>query len=521
MKEFPGGHLVLAGANSAAELKSSPIRYLFEDEIDEYPDDLDGQGPADKLAEKRTTTFRGRRKIYRCSSPTKAGKSKIWAHWLRSDQRRFYVPCPHCQHEQVLIWAQFRWEVKKVWEIVDAEGVVHEVAPGAPGAVGRDTDNVTAVWYECEHCEKRIEEHHKTRMLLSGRWLRENPDSPRAGFHLPSYYSPLGWFSWREVVEERLEADRDPTEQLLKVWMNTVAGEPFTARADTVGHDEVSKRGEDYSLGTVPAGGLMLTAFVDVQADRLELVVKAWGQGEESWLVDYQIIFGDSEATRTWDELDVYLQRQFAHESGALLGISAVGIDSGFQTQTVYSFCRTRGHRMIVPTKGRSEPGRAILGRPSAQDVKEDGKVLPEAVKLWPLGVDTAKQKIYARLKIEKPGPGYMHFPLGLPLEYYKGLTAERQTHKYVRGYLRLSWEKHATERNEPLDCEVGAYAMAILAGIARMDWPKQKAELEARAAAQLGRLQAENAQLSAPVAQPVITRPAYRRGNWINRWRH
>lgn len=483
MKDFPGGVLVIAGANSAAELKSMPVRYLFMDEVDEYPDDVDGQGPADELAEKRTDTYKIRRKIFRTSTPTEGGRSKIWRHWLRSDQRRYHLACPHCAHRQVLVWEQFRWETRRVWEITRTDdGEIVEVPEGTEGATERDTGELLDLWYECAACAARIEEHHKTAMLAGGVWIADNPASPRAGFHLPAFYSPLGWFSWREAVEQRLEADKDPTGQLLKVWTNTVKAEPYYARAESVSDIALRQRAEDYRLQAVPAGGLFLTAAADVQGDRIEALVKAWGRGEESWLVDYQVLYGDTEQPQVWAEFDLYLQRTFLHEWGVPMRILAAAVDSGYRTQTVYAFCAPRTHRHVIAVKGQSQSGKTVLGRPQPVEINHRGQKIPHGAQLWPVGADTAKGKIFARLAITQPGPGAMHFPHGLPEEYYGQLTAERVVTKYVRGYPRRVWEKDPAKRNEALDLEVYAYAAAIYAGLTRTQWDRLEAALKASA---------------------------------------
>jgi phage terminase large subunit GpA-like protein len=459
-----------------------PVRYLFEDEIDEYPDDVDGQGPADELAEKRTDTF-SRKKIFRTSTPTRKGRSKVWRHWLASDQRRYHIPCPHCQGKQVLRWDQMRWETRIVWELTDAEGVITEASADAAGAVKRDTGELLDVWYECEHCQQKIEEHHKTAMLAGGRWIAADPGIGKpAGFHLPALYSPLGWYSWRTAVKKRLEADKDPTGERLKVWTNTVLGEPYAEASEQLSDHDIKQRAEGYKLKTVPMGGLFLTGAVDVQANRLEVKIKAWGRGEESWLVDYQVIHGDTEAAQPWEVLDEYLQEKFTHECGAQLRVIAAAVDSGYRTQTVYDWCRRRRHRSIFPVKGQSQTGKSVLGRPSKQDVDHRGQVLKGGVEVWPIGTDTAKSKIYARLKITEPGPGCLHFPLGLPDEYFKQLTAERLVSRYHKGYLRTSWEKDASERNEALDLEVYAYAAAIFAGLTRTNWDRLEASIRATA---------------------------------------
>lgn len=542
LKEFPGGILVVAGANSAAELKSTPVRYLFEDELDEYPDDVDGQGPADELAEKRTDTYGFRRKIYKPSTPTIRGRSKIEAAYDRSDKRRYYVPCPHCRQEQVLAWGQMRWETKKRRELRCAGcGLIGELEPGASPDVctgcqakidpaqhiaERETGELLEVWYECAHCAVKIDEHHKTEMLARGRWIPEAPGSGKpAGFHLSALYSPIGWFSWRKAVQKRLEADKDPTGELLKVWTNTVLGETYAEASEQPSDLDLKNRAEEYRLGTVPMAGLMLTASVDVQGDRLEAKVKAWGRGEESWLVAYEVIHGDTETAAPWDRLDEFLQGTFPHETGSKLRIVATAVDAGFRTQMVYDFCRRRTHRHVIPVKGQARAGKSILGRPTPQDVTHKGTTIKGGVQLWPVGVDTAKARIYARLKIAMTGPGCMHFPLGLPEEYFKGLTAERLVTRYHKGYARMSWEKDAGARNEPLDLEVYAYAAALYAGVTRVNWDKLEATLKMTAAdlfvaaADAAPKQENTANEKKPEA-PAARKTMPRGRGFINRWR-
>jgi phage terminase large subunit GpA-like protein len=487
LKQFPGGVLVIAGANSASELKTQPVRFLFEDEVDEYPDDVDGQGPADELAEKRTDTYQRNKKIYRASTPTKKGKSKIWKHLQRSNFQRRHVPCPHCEGYQVLKWDGFRYETRKIWTVTHADsGEIVEVPEGTADASVRDTGEVLEVWYECLHCQARIEERHKPWMLddVRAKWIAERPHiTHHQGFHLPSFYSPLGWFSWRQVVEKRLEAEKDPTKALLSLWYNTIAAEAYQDEGESVSDLELRKRAieapKPYRRGQIPMGGLLLVAAADVQGNRLEVKVKAYGREKESWLVDYEVIHGDTDTRAPWDALDEYRKKRFAHESGAWLRISGLGVDSGFRTQTVYDFCRPRLYEHVLPLKGVAGGGKTILGAAKKQDIDHNGKKIPNGIDLWPIGVDTAKEDVYARLRIERPGAGFMHFPIGLPDEYYAGLTAERRVTRYVKGYLKTYWEKDEVQRNEPLDLEVYCYAIAIYLGINRINWDRLEAALQ------------------------------------------
>ncbi len=259
-KEFPGGLLVMTGANSAVGLRSMAARYLFCDEVDAYPGDVDGEGDPVNLALARTRTF-ARRKIFKISTPKITGRSRIESAFADSDQRHYWVPCPYCDQHQTLKFAQVRWPKGKP-----------EVAV-----------------YVYDYCQSEIENHQKHWMLPRGEWRREAPGSGKpAGFHLSSLYSPVGWFSWADAAEMFVEAEKNPA--LLQVFINTVLGETWALRGDAPEWQRLYERREDYNIGTVPNGGLFLTAGVDIQKDRIEVEVVAWGRGKESWSIDYQVL---------------------------------------------------------------------------------------------------------------------------------------------------------------------------------------------------------------------------------------
>jgi len=427
-KEFKGGVMIITGANSAVGLRSMPVRYLFLDEIDGYPHDVEGEGDPVGLAEKRAATF-SRRKILLVSTPTVKGVSRIEKEFEASDQRKYFVPCPFCNHMQWLQWGGI------VFERDEKGSLLPE-----------------SVAYKCEGCEKLIPEHHKTSMLDAGEWRPTNPEGPAniAGFHLSSLYSPIGWKGWVAIVRDFLESKKNPI--ALKTWVNTTLGECWEQEGDSVDDLTLYTRREDYP--EVPMGVGILTAGVDVMDDRLEVTVIGWGKGEESWVIDHAIIFGDPARPQTWEELDQYLNEPLEHESGASLRIAAVAIDSGgHHTASVYSFVRPRQIRRVYAIKGVNQPGKPIVGRPS---ISNEAKV-----HLFPVGSDTCKELLYARLRISEPGPGYCHFPMSADAEYFAQLSAEKCVTKYVKGFPVRQWIK-VRARNDALDCF--CYALAALA---------------------------------------------------------
>ena len=437
-KEFAGGVVVVTGANSAVGLRSMPVRYLFLDEVDAYPGDVDGEGDPVSLAIQRTSTF-ARRKILLVSTPTIQGLSRIEKEFEISDQRYFYVPCPFCGHYQKLVWSQVKWP----------ENMPSEA------------------YYECEGCRGEIQNHHKTEMLERGEWRKNNQNSRIAGFHLSSLYSPVGWFSWGQAAVNFINAKDN--EQLLKVWVNTTLGETWVDKGEAPEWERLFERKENYKIGNVPRGGLILTAGVDVQKDRIECEIVAWGSDKQSWSIDYKIIDKAPTNPDVWKELDDILSTEFESEDGQFRKISMMAIDAGYATQEVYSWVRSHSSSNLMAIKGTAK---AIvpLGNPTKVDINKNGKRIKSGVKLWPVGVSILKSELYNTLKLcrvddEYPA-GFAHFPEYNP-EYFKQLTAEQLVTKTHKGYPKSEWQK-MRDRNEALDCRVYARAAAIALGIDR-----------------------------------------------------
>jgi len=448
-KDFPGGTLFLGGSNSAAAFRSKSIRFLFLDDIDGFELDVGGEGDPIDLAEKRTDTYSTRKKVFKVSTPTIKSISRIARCFEESDQRHYHVPCPHCGEKQLLEFG----------EKDSPHGVKFH----------RNANNeVIRSWYVCRFCHEQIEEHAKTWMLAHGEWIPAHPGRMRRGYHLSSLYSPLGWVSWAQVAQEFLAAKNN--KERLKTWINTRLGLPFEEKGDQPDWVLLRNRRESYPMLTVPTGGKLLVAAADVQEDRLEVKIKAYGQGEESWLVYYGRIFGDTERREVWDQLDIILNRAYPHADGHDMRIATLAVDAGYRTQTVYNYVRFRAPRVIA-VKGQSKANKPIISRPTDQDVNWKGSIIKGGVQLWQVGTDTIKSTIYGRIQESEPGPRTMHFPQELPDEYFMQLTAEKLVTKFdARGFPRMEWVK-VSERNEALDLEVYCYAAAIRAGMAYMDF--------------------------------------------------
>ncbi len=458
-KEFDGGTLYIATAGSASNLAEIPARYVYGDEVDRWELSVDGEGDPVELAEARTSTFGYNSKVYFSSSPTLEGQSRIASLEADSDRRRYHVPCPHCGHRHELVWESVRW---------DAE--------------------LTEAWLVCSECGAEIYPHDKTAMLAAGEWVatRTDSDGITVGFQISALYAPLGWVAWislaRQYVKAKAALDRGDQEPM-QVFYNTRLAKCWDAAQETAKADTLKARAEDYPLRTIPAGVLVLTAAVDVQPNRLELMIYGWGEGMERWVIDYQVLWGAPSEDAVWRDLDAILTAHIPHPSGVPLAIAATLIDSGgHNTQDVYAYCRVRRHRKVLAIKGASRPGRPVIAqKPSKVDVSHRGKSEKHGAELWFIGTDTAKDWLASRWLLEA-GPGAIHFSKDLPDEFYSQLTAERRLVRYRKGHAISEWVKNKADRNEALDISVYNLAAANFLGLHRYqaaDWARRKLQID------------------------------------------
>jgi len=458
-KEFPGGILVLTGANSAAGLRSMSARYLFLDEVDGYPGAVDGEGEPCNLAVARTANY-ARRKILIVSTPVVSGRSRIERFYEASDKRKYHVPCPFCALMQTLRFENLRW----------------------PKA------NPSAASYYCDGCGRSIPDHAKNFMLPRGAWIPEGVgDGKTHGYYLSSLYSPVGWLSWGQIAKKYEDAGKDVDK--LQVFQNTVLGLPWTDIGEVPDTDRLFERAEPYPIGTVPRGALLLTAGADVQRNRLEVEVVGWGREKQSWSVDYRVIEGDTTQPGPWAKLAELLDEEFPSDYGAPMRIAKLGVDTGFNTTTVYDWVRKMSAQRVMAIKGTSRVS-SLLGAPSLIEVGPMGQRVKYGLRLWPINASLAKEELYRWLKNAAPDltkgeawpKGYCHIPR-YSKEYFEQLTAEHLITKTVGGLRKTFWEKRR-DRNEALDCRIYARAASVSLRIdawAAAKWDELEAALLAK----------------------------------------
>ncbi len=431
MKNFPGGSLALAGANSPAGLASRNIRIVAADEIDRYPLSAGAEGDPLMLIEKRTSTFANKKLIY-TSTPTIKGVSRIEVEYEIGTQEKWCLRCPACGDYQFINLHGIKFQYKK-----DKKG----------------NYEIWDVAFQCPGCLEKFDEFIWKRQ--PGKWLAENPGAKEIrSFHLNAFVSP--WTRWEDIIKEWLDVKKDP--ERYKVFKNTMLGELWEEKGEIEDYTYLLERREEYQAD-LPEGVLLLTAGVDVQDDRFEYEIIGWGKGERSWGIEYGVIMGSPAQPSAWQLLSDKLDAVYRFESGVGLKVACTCIDSGGHfTTEVYKWCKKWEYRRIFAIKGQGGPGLPLIHR-IYRSKKENAAV-------FILGVDSGKSKIMSRLKMKEVGDGYCHFPIqedrGYDEIYFRGLTSERLVRRKSRGQFRMVWEKtSSSQRNEPLD--VRNYGQAAL----------------------------------------------------------
>lgn len=521
---YVGGWLMFSWAGSPKTLRGRSAPKTHADEIDGM--DATPEGDPVELLDQRAATFGDQALRTESSTPTTMGESRIETAFDEGDQRRFYVPCPHCGHGQYMRWEQVRWDGRMSTNIKTAEADLNQ-----------DHKPETAR-YACEDCGclwddgERIAAIRNAEDLGHG-WKASKPFKGHASFHAPEMLSTFRRL--RDIVQSYLN-------KLVKTdvqsFQNVSLGEAYEETGEKADPDSLFKRRVEFRA-PVPAGGLFLTAGVDMQQDRLEVEVVAWGIGEESWSVEYRVLWGDPLCKEVWDDLTAMLEETYLHECGAQLAIGASCLDTGGTagyTQAAYEYAKGKTGRRLFAIKGGGKWGDPVVGAPSR---KQSGKA-GRKVDLFIVGVDEAKLTIMRRLAQQTPGPGYCNFPLDDDHgeEYFKQLTAEKLLTRYVKGFSVREWHK-TRDRNEALDCRVYAYAalkiaqppMKRLAEKLKMpektgEIPRKQAEKQTETQVSAPKQRAENPleeQKPANTDNPPVRRkkaqPAPKRRNFATNW--
>lgn len=458
LKQFAGSVWHLLGGKAARAYRRITVAVVVLDELDGFDHQVEKSSDPVTLARGRLegAPFP---KLVAGSTPRVKGLSHTdHRHSQAGAQMVFHIACPHCQVEHPLIWG--------------GKKVAHGFKWPA--------DNPADVCHKCPHCRESITQADYLRAAPDGLWIDTHgryrygrdciwrdhqgqpcPPPPHVGAHVWTAYSPQR--DWADIVREFLEAraklktgDVAP----MQGFVNETLGDVWEMAGDRSDAHELMARAEPYHLRTVPRGVLKLVAGIDVQDTRFEIVVWGIGRGEEMWVIDYTVLNANPADERDWDKLDTYLQTRYPQAAvpGLTMGIDAAAIDTGGHfTHQVYNFVRVRSARRIYAVRGELAQGGPIKGKSSRKDVNWRGGVIRHGVKLWHVGTDTAKDLIFARLGIARPGPGYTHFSQELDRDFYEQLTAEVRVLQRTASGNQYRWTPRSGVRNEVLDCTVYA----------------------------------------------------------------
>lgn len=460
-KKFPGGVLSMVGANSGAGFRRISRRVVIFDEVDAYPSSAGSDGDPIALGTKRTETF-WNRKIIAGSTPLRAGESRIESLYLEGDQRRYYVPCPHCKQMDYLVFRK-----------TDTGGHWMEF----------DTQFPDAAHFVCSACDEAIEHRFKMWMLDHGEWRASAEFHGHASFHIWAAYSTSVNATWSDIAKEYLLSKDTPDR--LKTFVNTVLGETWKDKGEAPAWDKLFSRREPYAMGTVPAGVEFLTAGMDVQKDRVVFEVVGWGFDKQSWSVDAGVIPFDTGAEAGWTHVDEWLNRTYTNALGAQMTVRMLAIDSGYNTQQVYNWVRRYPSDRVIAVKG-VHTARTLVGSPSPVDVTHRGKRIARGCKVWPVGTHLAKSELYGWLRLPAPMDegqpypgGFAHFPEH-GKDYFMQLTAEHlvSVRNKRTGFVAYEWQVIPGRENHYLDARVYARVASAVLGLDRM---KQKTEAPAQ----------------------------------------
>lgn len=442
-KAFPGGRVAAIGANSPSGFRQIQAPRVICEEVDAM--ETGPEGDPVLLAFKRADNYSDSVQVV-SSTPTITGQSRVWSWLARSDFRKWFCPCPRCNHRQVWLWSHVKW----------------------------DEDEPRSARLVCEKCNHELTERERVDSITAGEWRATQPFNGIRGYWLNGLNSLFpakkGYVSkLHQYAEEFLTARKEGAHGL-KTWTNTFLAETFEEAAEVSAAPEgLASQVEPYTPDSLPIDALLCVAGVDVQDKRIEAEIVAYGADEEAWHVEKRVFDGDTEKDdAVWNRLDEFLLRILRRSDGVEMRVERAFIDMQFRTQRVLTFCAPRLGRGVYPCRGINRVGVNIPPILPAKPSRNNKARIPH----WNVGVTVAKGAIFDRLSLTPPGPRTMHFPAGygFDLDHFRQLTAEKRKVRYAYGQAYSIFEKVTSQaRNEALDLAV--YAFAALHSLGPINW--------------------------------------------------
>lgn len=456
-KRYKGGYTYFASANVPNDLRMRSVKIAIADEIDGMTLSSKKDGDPVELLRNRTRTFQDK-KLFFLSTPVDDETSRIKKLYESGNMNEYWIPCPHCGDFHKLEFENL-------------------VIPRTDKGIFKPDES----YLVCPICGCVYNNDEKNKAVKLGKWIpqtNEQLDPKCRSYHINTLYSPV--YSIYSIARDWANAYKVP--ELKKSFWNTILGKTWTETYDAPDYILLKDRAEDYDPSTliVPNGVLLIVAGVDVQKDRLAISIWGYGHGKECWLLYFDEIIGNPIESEVWDRLDEILLTEYKHPSGAPLPIEATCIDSNYfaSQPMVYEFCRLRSHRRVVPVRGDVNTWGVMVKRPQAADVNVRGQIIKEGVHFWGLGTASIKEYLYESMKLEVPGPGYMHTFKSARSDFWKQVTSERlKVEKGKKGEDIKTWIKPSHARNEGLDTFVYSFAACYICGSDRPGYFHRRAE--------------------------------------------
>lgn len=427
----------LTGSNSESNLASRPVRWLFCDEVDKWPDSTATEAPALELAMARTNFYKSISKTVLASTPT-VETGAIWKQFLAGSQHRLHISCPECRHLQPLEFDQVRWSDE------------------LRGESGWDLDGVReSATYQCSSCGSLWEQHLKRGLIEEAcerdQWIAANPTAPsdHVSCHVSAMYSPQ--MSWGDMAVLFLQKKDTPGG--LHDFRNTYEGLPFENRAASVKEDTILGLRSGYRLREIPpeaASGdspVILTLCADPGEKATHWSVEARNETGESWVIDHGTVLSVEDLIS-----EEFLAARVYQMPGSdqIIAPMAGLIDSGFLTERVYSVCAKSGG-LYYPSKGSE----STFGNYAVTSIKGLNLLL------YTYGDFAWKTHLYLE-RIKKRLPPLLHFPQDIGRDFIEGHTGQQMLENKNSRVSPFYWKKVANDHYG--DCtKLHCVAWAIL----------------------------------------------------------
>lgn len=468
--------ILISGANSPASLSQVTMHRQVQDDLSKWEMNAAGDPEAQADSRSRSDEFA---KILKMSTPLVLPGCRITKSYEQGSQEYPYVPCPHCQHMQVLEWENM--------------------------LANLDPDHPELAHFTCVSCGVEIREHHRAEMLAGLEWRAKNPKakSYHRSFWIWSAYSYLQ--TWELIAREWFAAKGDPAAE--KTFLNDTTGQAYKAQGEARPWEELRDRAaaSDYLRGNIPAGALLIFLGIDCQGDRVEWQLVGFGKDYRRWVIDYGIIANHISDPDCRRNLDLLLAKKWKNVAGREIGIDLAAIDGNAYTEDVWAWARKHPSSKLIMVRGRREDHAPRLARVKRERNEKTGVLLKYSKRFYNLGVSVLKMALYRDLGKDDPlTNGFIAFPKGLDDEYFQELTAERRVAKKRNGFTVYQWEKPDRQDNEALDTMVQATGAAIkfgVYGLSDVGWNRIEAERETP-------LQPEQGDLEDLMGAPAAMRP-------------